>query len=59
MIKLIINGKELNVSEHAKKWFLKEFLDGKEGPFAWETVDGITRNHSITTVSLTKQAELF
>jgi len=59
MIQLIIEGKELNISEHAKQWFLKEFMNDKEGPFTWKTVNGTTIDCSMTTVGLTQQSELF
>lgn len=58
MLKLIIEGKELHISEHAKQWFLKEFLEGKEGPFTCQTTNGVSHN-SIDTVPLTKQPGLF
>lgn len=52
--KLIVEGKELvNISQDALKWFYKQVLNGKPGPFTCQTINSKT-NAILLTVKLTE-----
>lgn len=58
MIQLIIEGKEIFVSEAAKEWLINEFLGGNEGGFTCEGVNGEVKA-TIRSIPLTNQGEMF
>jgi len=58
MIQLIIEGKEIFVSEAAKEWLLNEFLGGNEGNFNCKGVSGEVKA-TIKYIPLTNQGEMF
>lgn len=54
-IKLIIKGKELSdISEEAKLWFYESILNGNDGPFVVNRVNGKTNGEIV----LVEQMEL-